>query len=58
MKYLKYLLDALIMAAIAAMFAAILIEWSVGCGETYTDAAGVRHQNTCVFIPQPNLTKE
>ena len=29
----------------------------VGCGETYVDAKGERHQYECLFIPQPAETK-
>jgi hypothetical protein len=38
---------------IAGLFAVLMIEWMAGCGETYIDAKGVRHQYECVFIPQP-----
>lgn len=38
--------------ALAAVFLALLlVEWMAGCGETYVDAAGVRHQNQCMFVP-------
>ena len=40
-----------------ALFAVLLIEWMAGCGETYIDANGVRHQYECVFIPQPTERK-
>jgi len=42
---------ALILLLIA-LFAITLVEWAAGCGETYVDANGVRHQYECVFIPQ------
>lgn len=50
---MRPLCDLIILIAVSALFAIILVEWVVGCGETYTDAAGVRHQNECAFIPQP-----
>jgi hypothetical protein len=33
------------------LVALVLVEWAAGCGETYTDANGVTHQNECVFLP-------
>ena len=38
---------------IGGLFAVLIVEWMAGCGETYIDANGVRHQYECVFIPQP-----
>ena len=31
--------------------ALLLLEWAVGCGETYIDAKGVTHAHECVFLP-------
>jgi hypothetical protein len=31
----------------------LLAEWLAGCGESYVDAYGVRHQNECIIIPSP-----
>ena len=31
--------------------ALLIIEWAVGCGETYIDSKGVTHANDCVFLP-------
>lgn len=39
------------MIAFGAFLAVLVIEWMAGCGETYVDANGVRHQYECVFIP-------
>jgi hypothetical protein len=36
---------------ILCLFTVALIEWAVGCGETYTDANGVTHAYECVIIP-------
>ena len=35
--------------------AVLVLEWAVGCCETYTDSKGVAHANECVFI---SVTKE
>ena len=52
-------LVSILLVVVACLFMAVmLIEWAVGCGESYTDANGVRHQHECVFIPQPTQTKE
>lgn len=42
--------DTLIAIIIGIVGALILVEWMAGCGETYTDAKGVTHQETCVFV--------
>lgn len=39
--------------AFAILGAVFLIEWMAGCGETYIDAKGERHQHECVFIGKP-----
>ena len=52
MRYAKFIVAALLTIAFAALMAVLLIEWMAGCGETYTDTNGVRHQNECVLIPQ------
>lgn len=51
---MKYLLQWLSAAFLLMFFAVLMVEWAVGCGETYTDAKGVTHVNTCVFIPTPS----
>ena len=57
MKYLKafalWLLQAAIGLAMLGFFLLMVMEWAAGCGETYVDAKGVRHQNQCLFINQP-----
>lgn len=35
----------------ALLLPVLLIEWMAGCGESYVDAKGVRHQHECLFIP-------
>jgi hypothetical protein len=54
MKHLKdfglWLLQALIGIFMMGLLFVMLVEWSAGCGETYVDAKGVRHQHECLFI--------
>ena len=54
MKYLKtcivWLIQGLIGLLAIAFFAALLVEWAAGCGESYVDSKGNRHQNECVFF--------
>lgn len=28
----------------------MVLEWAAGCGETYVDSKGIRHQNECLFL--------
>jgi hypothetical protein len=57
MKYaVKAICTAILVLLVSLCMAVVAIEWLAGCGETYVDADGVRHQYECVFIPQP--TKE
>jgi len=44
------------MVIVSGLFALMMIEWAVGCGETYVDAQGQRHQYECAFIN--NKSKE
>ena len=34
---------------IGLLMTVFLLEWMVGCGETYTDSKGVRHAYECIF---------
>ncbi len=47
---LRGILTTVITVGVAMLMASIVIEWMVGCGETYTDSKGERHANQCVFI--------
>jgi hypothetical protein len=47
---MKTLTEITIALLLGALLALVLIEWAAGCGETYTDANGVTHQNECVFL--------
>jgi len=54
MKYLKaigmWLLQATIGVIMLGFMVLMLLEWSAGCGETYVDSRGIRHQNECLFV--------
>ena len=53
----RFLLSVVVYLAFAALLGALLLEALVGCGQTYVDAKGERHQYECLFIPQPAETK-
>ena len=38
--------------AIGLVITVLLMEWMVGCGESYVDSKGERHQYACVFFNQ------
>lgn len=51
-------LGHLILVSVAGLFfiglmALIVVEWAVGCGESYVDAYGKRHYHECLFIDFP-----
>jgi hypothetical protein len=54
MKYLKafvfWLLQVIFGLAFLGFIVLMVAEWAAGCGETYVDSKGVRHQNECLFI--------
>lgn len=52
-----WILQGILGAILAAFIVMMFLEWSVGCGETYIDSKGVRHQNQCLFINQPKETQ-
>lgn len=52
-RIVRWVLTALMTVAFSLFLAVLFIEWMAGCGETYVDANGERHQYECVFIPQP-----
>ena len=49
-KVLSFIGVTIAMVAFAGFFAVLIIEWMAGCGETYVDAYGKRHQYECVFL--------
>jgi hypothetical protein len=54
---MKIFAEVVLCAVLGVLFAVLLIEWAAGCGESYVDAYGVRHQYECVFIPNTNQGK-
>jgi hypothetical protein len=42
--------DTFLAIVIGVTLALFIVEWAVGCGESYTDSKGVTHQQTCVFV--------
>ena len=53
-KVIDWVIAVLGMVAFAGLIAIVLVEWMAGCGETYVDANGVRHQHECVFFSTHN----
>ena len=45
-----WLVKGVIGLAFIAFISIMLVEWAVGCGETYTDSKGKVHINECAFI--------
>lgn len=45
-----WLLHGIIGLVMMGFLVLMVMEWAAGCGETYVDAKGVRHQNECLFI--------
>jgi hypothetical protein len=54
---MKIFAEVVLIPVLGGLFAVLLIEWVAGCGESYVDAYGVRHQYECVFIPNTNQGK-
>lgn len=54
MKLLKavgmWLLQAIIGLIFIGFIVFMMLEWSAGCGETYVDSKGIRHNHECLFI--------
>ena len=53
-KVLTIIGSTIAMVAFAGFLAVAIIEWMAGCGETYVDANGQRHQHECVFLTVHN----
>ncbi len=47
---MKKLLNGLLALLIGTALAILLMEWFVGCGETYIDSKGKRHKYACMFL--------
>jgi hypothetical protein len=48
-RFFEILIQGIIGAAFVVFFAYLMLEWAVGCGETYTDSRGIKHANECVL---------
>lgn len=49
-KWIERIMSALALVVFAFGLAVLVLEWMAGCGETYIDSKGVRHQYECLFI--------
>ena len=47
---IRAICTVLVAVFIAVFFAIVAVEWAVGCGETFTDSRGNKHQNECLFV--------
>jgi hypothetical protein len=49
-KEMKKILNLALATLIGTALALLLMEWMVGCGETYIDSKGVSHKYACLFM--------
>jgi succinate dehydrogenase/fumarate reductase cytochrome b subunit len=49
-QFALWVLHGIIGLALMGFLVVMVAEWAAGCGETYVDSKGVRHQNECIFI--------
>ena len=47
---MKKILNLALASLIGIALALLLMEWMVGCGETYIDSKGDRHKYACLFL--------
>ena len=47
---MKKVLNLALATLIGIALALLLMEWMVGCGETYIDSKGVSHKYACLFL--------
>jgi hypothetical protein len=47
---MKKFLNLALASLIGIALALLLMEWMVGCGETYIDSKGVSHKHACLFL--------
>jgi hypothetical protein len=57
-RLLTKIAEVLIMLLFTLFVAVMLTEWLAGCGESYIDAKGVRHQYECVIFTHNFTLKE
>jgi hypothetical protein len=54
MKLLKalglWILQGLLGLIFILFMVLMVAEWAAGCGETYVDSKGIRHNHECLFI--------
>lgn len=48
--FFSFLLGAVVTVMLSLVLVVGVIEYLAGCGETYIDAEGQRHQNECIII--------
>lgn len=51
-RVLQWVINTVAAVVFAAGLTVLLLEFIVGCGETYLDAQGERHRYECLIIPQ------
>jgi hypothetical protein len=44
---MKLIMEVIIIGLLTALASLLLVEWAIGCGQTYTDAQGVEHVGQC-----------
>jgi len=47
---MKKVLNLALATLIGTALALLLMEWMVGCGESYIDSKGVSHKYACLFL--------
>jgi len=47
---MKKVLNLALATLIGTALALLIMEWMVGCGETYIDSKGVSHKYACLFL--------
>ena len=53
-KVLSFIGSAILMVVFAGFLTVLIMEWMAGCGESYIDANGERHQYECLFLTLHN----
>lgn len=53
MNTLKTLASIVMVLLFTGLLAVVMVEWAVGCGESYVDSQGQRHYHQCVFLDFP-----
>ncbi len=44
---MKLIMEVIIIGLLTALMALLIVEWAIGCGQTYIDAQGVEHIGQC-----------